>query len=235
MVSTILTWGLTIATGLFTLPAWGVYFNSIIYDMDAEKDFISRPIINDTQHNNLYTISAWKIARPGNGNEKKITEGDRDLIWSPLKFVIQPDGREYFKLYYRGPKDNVERYYRVMFKETPVTLLPWRSQQKNMDVIPVVAMSTLLIVRPREINLKYEIDEKSGVIRNVGNTFFRVILQNGCNGDDESSTQFFMLPGDTWSGVNAKGNNKKYIVALGRYYQLGSGCFSQQQPVQSLP
>ncbi|MGM1328791.1 molecular chaperone, partial [Klebsiella michiganensis] len=51
------------------------------------------------------------------------------------------------------------------------------------------------------------------------------ILQKGCNGDDESSTQFYMLPGESWTGPEAKNSNRKYIVALGRYHQLGEGCF----------
>ncbi|MFQ7389975.1 MAG: molecular chaperone, partial [Escherichia sp.] len=34
--------------GLCIQPASAVYFDSIIYDMDASKDFISRPIVNDT-------------------------------------------------------------------------------------------------------------------------------------------------------------------------------------------
>ncbi|MCL0677613.1 hypothetical protein M2950_26750, partial [Klebsiella pneumoniae] len=33
-------------------PASAVYFDSIIYDMDASKDFISRPLVNDTSSNN---------------------------------------------------------------------------------------------------------------------------------------------------------------------------------------
>ncbi|ENK9646791.1 molecular chaperone, partial [Klebsiella pneumoniae] len=43
--------------GLCIQPASAVYFDSIIYDMDASKDFISRPLVNDTSSNNLYTIS----------------------------------------------------------------------------------------------------------------------------------------------------------------------------------
>lgn len=35
--------------GLWMPPASAVYFDSIIYDMDASKDFISRPIVNDTK------------------------------------------------------------------------------------------------------------------------------------------------------------------------------------------
>lgn len=66
--------------GLCIQPASAVYFDSIIYDMDASKDFISRPLVNDTSSNNLYTISAYKIAGPGNGNERPVPGQDKD--WS---------------------------------------------------------------------------------------------------------------------------------------------------------
>lgn len=210
----------------YNMPANAMYFNSIIYDMDASKDFISRPVINDTNKTNLYTLSAYKISRPGNGLELAENDITKDLIWSPLKLTIQPNGREYFKLYYRGPKDDVERYYRVVFRETPVTLFPWRAERKKIDVIPSVSMSTILIVRPRNAHLSYEIDEQNGIIKNTGNTYFRVILQQGCDGNDESSTQFYMLPGEIWKGTEALSNNKKYIVALGKYHHLGNGCFT---------
>ncbi len=211
--------------GLCIQPASAVYFDSIIYDMDASKDFISRPLVNDTSSNNLYTISAYKIARPGNGNERPVPGQDKDLVWSPLQFTVQANGQEYFKLYYRGPGDDIERYYRVIFKETPVTVFPWRMEQKKLNIVPSVSMSTILIVRPRKTRFQYEINEATGTIKNTGNTYFRVILQKGCNGDDESSTQFYMLPGDSWTGPEAKNGNRKYIVALGRYHKLGDGCF----------
>ena len=222
-----LTLGLALLGGALSSPASAVYFTSIVYDMDASREFIARPIWNDTPRSNLYTISAYQIARPGAGDEAPVIGANKDLVWSPLKFTVQAKGQEYFKLYYRGPKDDVERYYRVVFKETPVTLFPWKAEEKRLDVIPVVAMSTLLVVRPRQTRLKYEVDEAKGIIRNTGNTFFRVILQKGCSGDDESSTQFYMLPGESWQGPEAKGGNKKYVVALSRYHRLGSGCFNE--------
>jgi Mat/Ecp fimbriae periplasmic chaperone len=220
--------GLALFSGMVTLPASAVYFNSIIFDMDASQNFISRPIYNDTQRNNLYTLSAYQISRPGAGDEAIVPSASKDLIWSPLKFTVQANGKEYFKLYYHGPKDNTERYYRVVFKETPITLFPWRAEQKKMDIIPVVAMSTILIVRPRKTQLKYEVDEAKGIIRNTGNTYFRVILQKGCDGDDESSTQFYILPGESWQGPEARSGNRKYVVALGRYNRLGSSCFTDE-------
>ncbi len=151
--------------GLCIQPASAVYFDSIIYDMDASKDFISRPLVNDTSSNNLYTISAYKIARPGNGNERPVPGQDKDLVWSPLQFIVQANGLEYFKLYYRGPGDDIERYYRVIFKETPVTVFPWRMEQKKLNIVPSVSMSTILIVRPRKTRFQYEINEATGTIK----------------------------------------------------------------------
>lgn len=214
---------------LASLPAtasYAIYLDSTIFDMEEHQDFIARTMRNDTGHSNLYTISGWKIAKPGDGNEARVAGGEKELLWSPLKFIMQPDGQEVFKLYYRGPKDDVERYYRVVFTETPISVIPWRHEKGKTDVIPVVAMSSLLVVRPRNTQLKFTIDEGSGTLRNTGNTYFRVILQRGCNGNDESSIQFYMLPGDVWKGAEAKGDNKKYIVALGKYHSLGKGCFN---------
>lgn len=202
------------------------YFDSLIFDIPADKKFISRAIVNDTTRTNLYTLSVHKIDKPGKNGENRIVSGDMEIIYAPLKFTVQPDGTEYFKLFYRGPEDSTERYYRVEFKESPILLFPLKSNDKNMDIIPVVSMSTVLVVRPRKMNLDFHIDESTGTIRNTGNTFFRVVIQKGCNGDDESSSQFYMLPGETYNNSLAKANNRKYIVALGRYYQLGEGCFT---------
>lgn len=217
---------LTLLALLSTSSTYAIYLDSTIFDMEEHQEFIARTMRNDTGHSNLYTISGWKIAKPGDGNEARVAGGEKELLWSPLRFVMQPDGQEFFKLFYRGPKDSVERYYRVVFTETPISVIPWRNEAGKTDVVPVVAMSSLLVVRPRNTQLKFTVDEASGTLRNTGNTYFRVILQRGCNGNDESSTQFYMLPGETWQGPEAKENNKKYIVALGRYHPLGNGCFS---------
>ncbi len=218
---------LGLAAAMFGPSAGAAYFNALIYDMGPDQRFISRPMVNDTPRTNLYTISAYKIDKPGAGGENRIIGGPMEVVYSPLKFTVQAGGQEYFKLFYRGPEDGVERYYRVIFRESPVRMFPLKTQNKYTDVLPVVAMSTILVVRPRKTTLKFEVDERTGTIRNTGNTFFRVIIQKGCHGDDESSTQFYMLPGESYQNAIAGGNNKKYIVALGRYHQLGNGCFSK--------
>ncbi len=212
------------------LPARAVRLESTIYDITPPQNFISWPILNDSSRANLYTIAVWKIDRPGAGGERRVDGSELEVVYSPLRLTLQPGRRDYFKLYYRGPQDERERYYRVQFKETPVTLIPWREQRQGLDAVPVVSVSAILVVRPRKMTFRYELDEATGMLKNSGNTWFRVIVQQGCQGDDESATQLALLPGDVWrnSAINAR--NRKYIVALGRYHRLGQGCFAGLPP-----
>lgn len=54
--------GLCIA--LYTLSAHALYLDSTIYDIPAERSFISKRIYNDSHKQNVYSISAIKIDRP---------------------------------------------------------------------------------------------------------------------------------------------------------------------------
>lgn len=205
------------------LAVSGAFFNAVIYEMPSDQAFISQPLYNDTPRNNMYTISAWKIAKPGAGDEP-VLPNQGELLYAPLRFNLPPRSSEYFRLYYKGPEDSQERYYRVVFKETPMTLLPFRDTPQKMDVLPVVAMSTILVVRPRQQRLEWQLDEQKGILRNSGNTFFRVIIHQGCTGNDERSTQFYMLPGESYRDAALSGKNRKFVVANQRYFTLGNAC-----------
>ncbi|MFU0887063.1 molecular chaperone [Kluyvera sichuanensis] len=209
----------------YAQPAHAVWFDSLVNDIPSDKEFVSRPIYNDTDRTNLYTVSAFKIDKPGKDGEHRVNANELELLWAPLKFSISSHGTEYFKLYYRGPKDDVERYYRVIFKESPVRMFPKNDTGHHLQVLPVTSMSTFLIVRPRNMRLKYSVDENQGVIENSGNTFFRVIIQKGCDGDDEHSRQFYMLPGEKFKDGSVNAKNRKFIVANKKYIPLGNACF----------
>jgi len=219
--------GLLFGLMLVVQPVRAIYLNSLIYDIESDKQFLSIPVVNDTSRSNLYTVSAFRIDKPGEGGENRIRGSEMDVIWSPLSITIPAGGKDFFKVFYRGPKDNQERYFRIVFRESPITIIPFRNDEKATDVVPMVTMSAILIVRPRNTNLMHAIDERNGVIKNTGNTFFRVIIQKGCNGDDESSEQFYMLPGESYQSAAVRGENKKFIVALGKYIPLGEMCVNQ--------
>lgn len=215
---------LLVCLSVISHSALAIYFSSFIYEMMSDEDFIAKPIRNDTKNLSMYQISSFKIDKPGPSGEKKIYVKDRELIHTPLELKIEPNSSNFFKILYIGPKDNQERYYRVVFLETPLTAFK-NSKEDGTIFFPTVSMSTILIVRPRKQILKYEVDEAKGIIKNTGNTFFRVIIHQGCEGTDEDATHFYMLPGETYQDESVKNTNRKFIIANKRYYQAGKMCF----------
>lgn len=201
-----------------------LFFSSYIFEMMSDEEFISRPIVNDTTTFNLYQINAYKIDRPGNMGENKVIEKNREIIYSPLQLKVKPKQQEYFKIFYIGPKDDEERYYRVSFLETPLQAYNQPTNNNSSSFIPTLALSTILVVRPRIQKLQYDLNEQTGILRNTGNTFFRVIIKQGCDGSDEDAKQFYMLPNEQYQNVNLQGNNQKFIIANKKYIPIGQAC-----------
>ncbi|MGX5028239.1 molecular chaperone [Enterobacter asburiae] len=217
-----------ICAALCTLSAHALYLDSTIYEIPAERSFISKRIFNDSHKQNVYSISAVKIDRPGPGREKRLPIENGELLFTPLTFSLAPDAGEFFKIFYRGPEDDKERYYRIQFREMPVTLFAERKSGKKSEAVPVIALDTILVVRPRKLMLRYTLDEQTGELTNTGNTYFRIIVHKGCHSTDDEATMRYLLPGETYRSRELSNKNKKFIVALKKYIPVGSGCFKNK-------
>ncbi|WNN44563.1 MULTISPECIES: fimbrial biogenesis chaperone [Winslowiella] len=201
------------------------WFDSIIYDMDADQNFIARRVLNNTGSSKLYNVSAVRIDKPGVGGENASPLQQGELLYAPLKFFLEKNQSEFFKIYYKGPQDDRERYYRISYSETPLNLVHKPDAKQAFLPQPVISMSTILIVRPRKINLSWHLDEQKGVLMNNGNTYFTVLIHKGCEANDNSATRINLLPGEHFSSHKLKDINKKFIVGLKKYMRLGKGCF----------
>ncbi|HBT3066245.1 TPA: molecular chaperone [Klebsiella pneumoniae] len=219
-----LGWAIILLSGQTMFPAQAIYLESTIYEIPSDKSFISKRIYNDSQKQNLYSIGAVKIDKPGPGGENRSAIADGELLFTPLNFSLAPQASQFFKIFYRGPQDDKERYYRILFREMPITLFSERNQGKGGLALPVITMDTILIVRPRKMNLAYTIDEINGTLKNTGNTFFKIIVHQGCNSTDDEATMRYVLPGETWHNRELKTKNRKFIVALQKYLPVGQGC-----------
>jgi P pilus assembly chaperone PapD len=217
--------GLTYAA-LLSLSAHALYLDSTIYDMAADKPFMSKRIFNDSKKQNVYSISAVKIDKPGPGGERRESIKEGELLFAPLNFSLAPDAGEYFKIFYRGPQDDKERYYRVQFTEMPVTLFPERNTGKKSEAIPAIALDTILVVRPRKVDLRYTLDEQAGILKNTGNTFLKSSFRKDAT-QQMMKQLFVMYCQETYNSPGLKSQNKKFIVALQKYLPIGNGCFKR--------
>ncbi|WON77513.1 hypothetical protein [Serratia sp. UGAL515B_01] len=138
---------------------------------------------------------------------------------------MEPGGWEYFKILYRGAADERERYYRIVIKEIPANAISIPNQSKMPLISPTVALDTILVIRPRKMHFTYQYDPQSGVLKNTGNSYFRVMIHQSCLAEDDTAKVFNLLPGESYTGADLRGQHRKFIIALDKYIRLGKQCF----------
>ena len=203
--------------------AHALYIDADISSMEADKTFFSKSYINDTKKTNLYNFSAYKIDRPGSKEHgEPITEGE--IIFTPLKKILLPGEREFFKIFYRGKNDNQERYYKIIISETPLEMQNDDARKKQPLFYPTMSLETYFVVRPKNIDFKYEMNASEGVLKNTGNTYFRVVIHNSCqvDDDDEVPSMLYLLPQQEYRHAQLKKKSRKYIVIFDKYYSIGN-------------
>lgn len=217
---------LSFFTIIFTMrSAHALYLDSRVFTLESDKFFYSRQFINNTKNTNLYTINAWRINRPGKDEVRnELKEGE--LMYTPLRKIMQADGREFFKLFYSGPKDDHERYYRIVIHEIPVELRAFGGVAKTPLISPVVALETIMVVRPRKLHFDYQYSSQRRTLTNIGNTYFQVIIHRSCEAKDDTAKLFYLLPGESYHGSDLDGKHRKFIVGFNRYQQFGEQCMN---------
>ena len=133
--------------------AQAISVGNLTFSLASDAEFAAKRVINNNKSARLYRVSVVGIDRPG-GHEVRARPADGELLFAPRQLTLQAGESEYFKFYYHGPKDNRERYYRVSFREIPTRNLVMRAPAGGqISMEPVVVMDTILVVRPRQVQL----------------------------------------------------------------------------------
>ncbi|MFV8907169.1 hypothetical protein ABQ333_18190 [Serratia fonticola] len=213
---------------MLAFPAQAIYLSSGVFTLESDRTFFSRQFVNNTKETNLYVIAAYRIAKPGVDEQPQPLE-QGELLYTPLRKVLEPGAWEYFKIFYRGPADERERYYRIVIQEIPANLMEMQEGDKTPLVSPTMALDTIMVIRPRKMRFTYHYDPLAGVLKNTGNTYFRVMIHQGCDGQDDTAKVFNLLPGESYRGADLRGQNRKFIIGFNKYQRLGEQCFEQGQ------
>lgn len=207
---------------LFSKSVYALYINSDISSMDSGEEFFSKPYINDTKKTNLYAFSAYKIDMPGSSEHgQPIQNGE--IIFTPLKKILLPGEQEFFKIFYRGNKDDTERYYKITISETSLEITDDDNKNKKPLFYPTVSLETYFVVRPLNPKFTYEFEKQNGSITNTGNTYFRVLIHKSCEVDEnEVPLVLYLLPKQEFRNELLKSKSRKYIVIFNKYYSIGN-------------
>ncbi len=202
--------------------AYALYINSDISSMESTQQFYSKSYTNNTTKTNLYNFNVYKIDRPGN-NENGNPVENGEIIFTPLKKILLPGEQEFFKIFYRGKEDDKERYYKIIISETPLEMQHDEAKKKKSLFYPTVSLETYFVVRPKNPNFQYVLNEKDGILKNTGNTYFRVLLHENCQEDiDVDPYVLYLLPNQSFQHERLKNKSNKYIVIFDKYYSIGN-------------
>lgn len=207
---------------LFFGKAHALYLSSDISALEPNKSFFSKSYINDTKKVNLYTFSAYQIDKPESKEQgKPIEEGE--IIFTPLKKILLPGEQEYFKIFYRGKEDDKERYYKIVISETALDVETDPTSNQQSLFYPTVSLETYFVVRPKKVDFQYAMDGNTGVLKNTGNTYFRVLVHESCEvNDDEQPLVLHLLPQQEFRNTALKKKSRKYIVIFDKYHSIGN-------------
>ncbi|WP_339015133.1 fimbria/pilus periplasmic chaperone [Aeromonas popoffii] len=211
---------------LFSWPAMAIDIGPMTVVMEPSQSFVSRTVTNNSTAPKIYEIRANKISNPtANGQQLDMKRGE--LLYSPKRFVLHSKQVQNVKFYYRGDVDDHERYYQVIFTESPTAQTDESEKNIRRGALEIkLELQSILVVRPRKMQFNYQLDKGSSAIKNTGNTFFEFMVKDGCEQPDGKADSKYLLPGDIYHNVKvSESGNQKVIVFQSRFIPVGNDCW----------
>ncbi|MFH7527850.1 molecular chaperone [Aeromonas sp. A5] len=223
MISKYLNVSLLFFSVVLSIYAHAFSIGPVTVNIEPGEFLLTRTVFNDSSVPKVYHVEAVKISTPkANGEEMPLVKGE--LLYSPKKIFLQPNGNANIKFYYKGKEDDVERYYRVTFTELP-TALSIKDNSNGASIDVVTAIQTILVVRPRKIIFDYALDQNNGFIKNTGNTYFEFMVKQGCEQSDSIADGKFLLPGELYQNKKIKDvENQSFIVYQNEIITVSNVC-----------
>lgn len=181
--------------------AAAIHVGAITEIMTSDQTIIAKEIENDVDQARLVSLSIERISSPLDDG-KVLALDNNEILISPANLILPGKTRESFKIFYKGPADNQERYYRLVWRDDPVTEDGSTQSKKSATATTSAMISTILVVAPRQEKFAYQFDKEARVVFNTGNSSFRTVATGDCmpnavtkNENNRCSERYYVMPG----------------------------------------
>ncbi|MFI8417069.1 hypothetical protein ACQKDS_11560 [Serratia sp. NPDC078593] len=164
------------------------------------QDVIAKEVINTVDEARLVSLSVERISSPMEGGKVIPMENKKEIMTTPSNLILPGNGKDVFRIFYAGPKDNKERYYRLIWRDNPIAEEGLSKTRKAASATTSATISTILVVTPRQDDFNYHY--RDGVIYNTGNSSFRTVAFGPCKqpqtGEDKKKgcrERYYVMPG----------------------------------------
>ncbi|WP_339329858.1 molecular chaperone [Aeromonas hydrophila] len=212
--------------GTLSSQAMAIDIGAMTIAMAPNEEFIARTVTNNSGSPKVYEVQMEKISNP-TATGTSVTTVPGELLFAPKRFTLHAKRMQNVKLYYKGPADGQERYYRITFTESPAAQLDESGQARRRGALEMkLALQSTLVVRPRQVRFQYQLDPARSSITNTGNTYFEFMVKRGCLQADSEADSKYLLPGETYQNSRiGQAGNQKLIVYQSRFIRVGKDCW----------
>ena len=212
---------------MLTSQAAAIDIGAMTVAMTPKQEFIARTLTNNSTSPKVYEVQMEKISDPtARGRTLPTVPGE--LLFAPKRFTLHARQAQNVKLYYKGPADSQERYYRITFTESPAAQVDDGTQTQHRGTVEVkLALQSILVVRPRQSRFAYQLDLAQSSITNTGNTYFEFMIKKGCEQPDHEAESKYLLPGESYQNHKiGKTGNLHVIIYQQQFIPLGNECWN---------
>ncbi|MBP7179145.1 hypothetical protein [Aeromonas media] len=162
--------------------------------IDADSQEIAKQIENGSDQARLVTITVTRISSPEEGGEEIPMEVDGELMLSPSRLMLPANAKNNVRFFYKGPQDGKERYYRIRWLDTALSMDDQRNERRQAVATTSAQIGTILVVTPRQQQFAYDL--KEDILTNKGNASYRTMAYGPCLKSKELCKEtYYDLPG----------------------------------------
>ncbi|MFB0725391.1 hypothetical protein ACEU6F_22210 [Aeromonas salmonicida] len=180
---------------LFIYPTYAINVGSVTTFIDKNSSEIYKEIENNSDQARLVTVSIARISTPEEGGQVIPMEVEGELLLTPSRLVLPANSKNNIRFFYHGPQDSTERYYRITWHDTALSLDEQRNESRQAVATTSAKIGTILVVTPRQGNFNYVLE--NGELTNLGNASYRVVAYGVCRDDPAKQCRetYYDLPG----------------------------------------
>ncbi|MDM5078402.1 EcpB family pilus assembly chaperone [Aeromonas media] len=162
--------------------------------IDADSQEIAKQIENGSDQARLVTITVTRISSPEEGGQEIPMEVDGELMLSPSRLMLPANAKNNVRFFYKGPQDGKERYYRIRWLDTALSMDDQRNERRQAVATTSAQIGTILVVTPRQQQFAYDL--KEDILTNKGNASYRTMAYGPCLKSKELCKEtYYDLPG----------------------------------------
>lgn len=197
------------------MPALALDVGDISSFMNSDASVLSKEIKNTTESGRLINIHVERLSSPLEGGSVIPMDSQDEVLLTPASLLLPAKSSDVIRFFYKGPADNKERYYRIVWFDQALSDAQRDSARRSAVATASARIGTILVVAPRKADYRYQY--ANGTLANTGNATLRILAYGPClkpADGKECKENYYLMPGKERRFTRVNVADKKGRVAL---------------------